>query len=161
MFGQSNVLSTHNLQSRQELWLRAIYINQDFALTGVGLGMVEPVIRLLYPTFLLPPEIRFNHVHNMYLQTGAELGLLGLVAHLSFYIVLFYLLLQRALDPNAGRNQILALGLLGSLITFLVQGFFDTITDSPQVAILVWGLFGLMMAVVTSSQADQSTPSLE
>jgi hypothetical protein len=70
-------------------------------------------------------------------------------------------LLQRALDPNAGRNQILALGLLGSLITFLVQGFFDTITDSPQVAILVWGLFGLMMAVVTSSQADQSTPSLE
>jgi O-antigen ligase len=151
MLGQSDVLGDSSLQSRQELWARAVYIIQDFPLTGVGLGMVEPVIKFLYPNFVVYPEANFKHAHNLYLQAGAELGLPGLIAHLSLYLLLLYLLLRRALDHQAGYYRALALGLLGTLITFLSHGFFEVITYAPRAAIIVWGLFGLMIAVATST----------
>ncbi|MEI2690893.1 MAG: O-antigen ligase family protein [Anaerolineae bacterium] len=37
-------------QGRVELWSRALYLMQDFPFTGVGLGMPERVINLLYPS---------------------------------------------------------------------------------------------------------------
>ncbi len=151
ILGKSDVLGDSSLQSRQELWGRAIYILYDFPLTGVGLGMVEPVIKLLYPTFLVNPEANFKHIHNIYLHAGAEMGLPGLIGHLSLYLILLYLLLQRVRDHQAGYNQTLALGLLGTLIVFLTHGFFEVITYAPRAAIIVWGLFGLMIAVATTA----------
>jgi O-antigen ligase len=151
VLGQGDVLGDSSLRSREELWVRAIYIIRDFPLTGVGLGMVEPVVKLLYPNFIVYPEANFKHVHNIYLQAGAELGLPGLIAHLSLYLLLLYLLLRRILDYHStGYYQALALGLLGTLITFLAHGFFEVITYAPRAAIIVWGLFGLMIAVATS-----------
>jgi putative inorganic carbon (HCO3(-)) transporter len=152
VLGQGDdALGASSLQSRQELWERAFYIIQDFPLTGVGLGMVEPVVKLLYPTFVVYPEANFKHAHNIYLQVGAELGLPGLIAHLSLYLLLLHLLLQRALDHWAGYYRALALGLLGALVIFLTHGFFEVITYAPRAAIIVWGLFGLMVAVATST----------
>ena len=76
------------------------------------------------------------------------MGLPGLLGHLAIYLVLLVPLLRRALDRDAGYNQALALGLLGSLTIFLTHGLVDAIIDSPQVAIVVWALLGLMGAVV-------------
>lgn len=158
ILGQGDVLGDSSLQSRQELWERAIYIIRDFPLTGVGLGMVEPVVKLLYPNFIVYPEANFKHVHNIYLQAGAELGLPGLIAHLSLYLLLLYLLLRRVLDYRmTGYYQALALGLLGTLITFLAHGFFEVIIYAPRAAIIVWGLFGLMIAVATSTPDPDET----
>jgi putative inorganic carbon (hco3(-)) transporter len=107
---------------------------------------------LLYPG--PANDFDFKHAHNIYLQAAAEMGLPGLMAHLSLYLILFYLLLQRALDRRAGYQRVLALGLLGSLITFLTHGFFEVITFAPRAAIIVWGLFGLMVAVSTSPSSQ-------
>ena len=85
-----------------------MYLIQDFALTGVGPGMVEPVIKLLYPTFLITPENNFAHIHNLYLQIAIEMGFPGLIAHLSLYLILLYLLLQRVRDRSAVFSQALA-----------------------------------------------------
>jgi putative inorganic carbon (HCO3(-)) transporter len=150
ILGRSDIFGDRSLQGRQELWERSMYLMDDFPLTGVGLGMVESTIKQHYPTNLIRPDGNFKHVHNIYLQAGAEMGLPGLMAYLAFYLILFHWLLRRALDRQAGYNQALALGLLGSLIIFLTHGFFEVITFAPRAAIVVWGLFGLMVAVATS-----------
>jgi O-antigen ligase len=103
------------------------------------------------------PEANFKHVHNIYLQVGAELGLPGLIAHLSLYLLLGYLLVRRALAYQPDTYQALALGLLGTLLIFLTHGFFEVITYAPRAAIIVWGLFGLMVAVATSQQNPSQT----
>ena len=145
MFRQGDVLSDSSLQGRQELWAVAIYLIEEFPLTGVGLGVVESYIL---------PDVDIKHLHNLYLQIGAEMGIFSLISHIAIYLIIFFLLLKQALNQRSNPYQGLALGLLGSLIIFLTHGMFDVITSSPRVAIVVWPLLGLMVAVATSS----STP---
>jgi len=154
ILGESDVFGASSLQGRQELWGRAAALIRDYPLTGVGLGMVEPAIKSHYPTVLIGPDSNFKHAHNLYLQAGAEMGLPGLMAHLGLYGVLAYLLVRRALDQGAGYYQVLALGLLGTLLVFLTHGLFEAITYATRAAIVVWGLFGLMVAVSTSTPSQ-------
>jgi putative inorganic carbon (HCO3(-)) transporter len=151
MLGRSDVFGDRSLQARQELWQRSIDLIRDYPLTGVGLGMVEAAIDARYTGGLVGPDGQFKHAHNVYLQVGAEMGLPGLVGHLALYLILLYLLARRALDRRAGYRQALALALLGSLTVFLTHGFFEVITYATRAAVVVWALFGLMVAVTTSS----------
>jgi putative inorganic carbon (hco3(-)) transporter len=155
--GPSDVLDVTSLRGRQELWQRGLAMVRDSPLTGVGLGMVDPMFRQLYPTLLLGPDKVLKHTHNIYLQAAAETGLVGLIAHLSLYLSLLALLIRRVLDRTAGQQRTLALALLGSLIVFLTHGLFEVITFAPRAAIVVWGLFGLMVAISTSSTGKRET----
>jgi putative inorganic carbon (HCO3(-)) transporter len=151
ILSDSAVASVGSLQSRLALWERAFYLMWDFPWTGVGLGGVEPAIQQRYP---LNSSGGFQHAHNLYLQVGAELGLLGFLAYLSFYATLLGLLIRTARDRRAGSARGLALALLAGLITFLVHGFFEVITYAPRPAVIVWALFGLMVAVATSRPVE-------
>ncbi len=144
-----------SLQGRVELWSRAMYVVQDFPFTGVGLGMFEPVVRILYPPFIVQPDTHFVHAHNIYLHTAAEMGLPGLIGHLSFYLVLATLLLRGSLKSGTHPNNVLAIGLFGTLVAFLTHGLFEVITCATRAAIIVWGLFGLMAAVGMASGSDK------
>ena len=138
------------LAGRLEIWSRALYMIQDFAFTGVGQGMVEPVIHILYPLFLISPDTSFGHAHNIYLQTAAEMGLPALIAALAFYLLLLILPLRRLRQNQDGLAASLALGLFGMIIVYLIHGLVEVITYAPRGAIIVWGLFGLLVAVTTS-----------
>lgn len=144
-----------SLQGRVELWSRAVYVIQDFPFTGVGLGMFEPVVRILYPPFIIRPDAHFVHAHNIYLHTAAEMGLPGLIGHLSLYLVLVTLLLRGALRSGTHPNRVLAIGLFGTLVAFLTHGLFEVITCATRAAIIVWGLFGLMAAVGMAPSGDK------
>ena len=67
---------TATAQGRVELWSRALYLMQDFPFTGVGLGMPQRVIDLLYPLFTVVSGSQWLHVHNTYLQIGSEMGII-------------------------------------------------------------------------------------
>lgn len=138
------------LSGRLEIWSRALYMIQDFAFTGVGQGMVEPVIDILYPLFLISPDSIFQHAHNIYLQTAAEMGLPALIAMLGFYLLLLILPLRRWHQGQSGLAASLSLGLFGMVIIYLVHGLVEVITYAPRGAIIVWGLFGLLVAVTSS-----------
>jgi putative inorganic carbon (HCO3(-)) transporter len=149
--GSGSVAST--LQGRQELWSRALTLMQDFPFTGVGLGMPEPVIQLLYPIFLVGPESEWIHVHNTFLQIGSEMGIPGLVAFVAMLLAVAAVLARQAAKPQAGVYRGLSLALLGSLIVFVVHGLVDAPLASPKLTVLFFGLLGLM-AAVSSDQAQ-------
>ena len=159
LLDSSKALGGSSLLERTELWSRAIYLIQDFSLTGVGMGMYDPVVRLLYPPFLLAPDIIFSHAHNIYLQAAAEMGILGLIGYMALYIVLGFLLLRKGLGRGRERYRIIALGLLGSLLVYLVHGVTDAASYFLRTAAVVWGLFGLMAAVSTMNTETDEMPA--
>ncbi len=141
-----NSSSVHSLLQREELWSRALDAGSDFAFTGIGLGSFPDVMPRLYPVFSVTITADVPHAHNLYLQTLVEMGFPGLILYLAFYMVLAFVLIRRIrMQPKA--NRVMAVGLLGTLAAFLVHGLFDVPSYSPLSAIVIWGMFGLMMAV--------------
>ncbi len=151
--GGDGTLSEAGFSGRVELWSRALYVIQDFPFTGVGMGMFEPVVELLYPLFSIGPDAQIEHAHNIFLQSAVEMGVPGLIGHTALYLILGYLLVRQSRSggrgwPTGPRSlvAVLALGLLGALVVFLVHGLFDVLTYATRAAIIIWALFGLMLA---------------
>lgn len=151
---------TATAQGRAELWSRALYLMQDFPFTGVGLGMPQRVIDLLYPLFTVVSGSQWLHVHNTYLQIGSEMGIPGLIALAALLLALGAALVRQARRRPAGGYRGLALGLLGSLIVFAVHGLVDAPLASPKLMVLFFGLMGLMAAVAASGGAAEQVGEL-
>ncbi len=137
------------LDGRLELWSRAIYMLQDFPLTGVGLGAFGKVANLLYPLFLFSPDVEVAHAHNIFLQVGVDLGLPGLVAWLAVLLLTtlcawqVYRAGRAAGDPEQAA---IGAGLLACQVALVVHGLTDAATWGSRPAIIVWALWGLAVA---------------
>lgn len=139
--------SLNNVDGRLEVWSRALYMIQDFPLTGIGMGTFKDVANLLYPFFLNGPNI--PHAHNIILQVAVDLGVPGLIAWLSLWMLVLFVSWR---VYQAGRKQSdlwlagLGAGVIGSQSALLVHGMVDAVTWSARPAIIVWAVWGLAMA---------------
>jgi O-antigen ligase len=135
------------LDMRIELWLRGIYIMQDFPISGIGMGMVEVVLPLLYPTFRIPASAEIHHVHNLYLQMGAEFGYPGLIVTLVLLFVLFAFGWQTVGAARDTNLFPLANGLVGVIVVFAVHGLVDVVSCSPKAYLITYALFGVSVGL--------------
>lgn len=141
--------STGGIESRIEIWSRALYMIQDFPFTGIGLGSFGPVADMLYPFFLFQPSTVF-HAHNLFLQIAVDLGLPGLIAWLAIFLCMLRLSWRLY---RLGRSNSdcwiagLGAGLLCSQVALAVHGMLDAVTwGMVRPAPIVWALWGLIAA---------------
>ncbi len=156
--------SLDSLASRLEIWPRAIYGVQDFPFTGMGMNTFREVIHVLYPSFTIPPDIDIAHAHNEFLQAALDLGIPGLIAFSSIYIISFWMLVKvwKSLSgEGTGRRtseertaciisedtvlkRALVLGLGGGLFGHMIFGMTDAISLGAKPGIFYWILLGLI-----------------
>ncbi|MEA3349616.1 MAG: O-antigen ligase family protein [Chloroflexota bacterium] len=161
-----NALSLNTLEGRVEIWSRAIYGLQDFPFTGMGMNTFREVVHVLYPLFLIAPDIDIGHAHNEFLQVGLDLGIPGLIAFLALYIGAFWMLvdvskrtqnsnrfhrviassecISRGTAISSNNPYILTLGLAGGLAAHLLYGLTDTVALGAKPGVLFWMLLGLV-----------------
>jgi len=139
--------AVHSAQGRLELWSRGCMMLQDFAFTGIGFGTVVEVMPVLYPTFVVPNDATVEHVHNLYLEAGVDLGFPGLIATLAFLLGLFYLSWRAAQRASGTGLEPLALGMVGVVVVFAVHGLTDNFTFYAKAHFIAWALFGVAVAV--------------
>lgn len=136
-----------SLDGRLELWSRALYMIQDFPFTGVGLGMFDPVLDVLYPLFSLGPGSDLFHPHNIFLAQGVVAGLPGLIAFCAILLLLIVLALQSVRVSRKSAVWAWAVGLLGAVVAYLGHGLFDSIDSFVKANTIVWGIFGLQVVL--------------
>ena len=136
------------LDARREIWSRAMFMTQDFAFTGIGMGSFEYVAGLLYPFILAPPDT--PHAHNLFLQVAVDLGVPGLIAWLAIFLIVtaaawkIYRAGRRNDDPWVMG---LGAGLLGSQVALATHGLLDAVTwGMVRTAVIPWALWGLAVA---------------
>ena len=156
--------AVNSVQGRRELWSRGWKMLGNFPFTGVGFGMVVKVMPWLYPTFLIPNDAPAEHVHNLYLDLGAQMGVPGLIATLAFLLGLFYHSWLAAQRARGSGLEPLGLGTVGVVGVFSVHGLFDDITFYAKAHFIAWALFGLAAAVwlrlaQDGEPSDADTPS--
>ncbi len=161
-------LSIDTLGARIEIWSRAIYGIQDFPFTGMGLNTFREVVHVLYPLFTISPDFDIAHAHNEFLQVGLDLGLPGLIAFISIYIIAFWILFKIWIgsnNPSKGTadftqlkdpilTKTLIMGLGGGLFAHLVFGMLDAITLGAKPGIFFWMLLGLISGLYNLTNAD-------
>lgn len=172
-FGISTVLdqlatsgTVGGLESRLEIWSRAIYMIQDFPFTGIGMGAFTEVTDILYPLFLVAPGT-VSHAHNLFLQIAVDLGIPGLIAWLATLMLVLVGAWTVARSREDVRTQWvtgIGAGLLASQIALIVHGLVDAVTwGIVRTAPLVWALWSTTMVVWnlhnTDGIDDSTTPA--
>jgi len=148
------------LEDRLELWSRALYMSQDFPVTGVGLGMFGRVLQILYPLLLVGPEVVIPHPHNVFLSQAVDSGIPGLVAFVALLLVLFFMAVRSIHLSRRTQWWPLAIGLLGALVAFVVHGQFDSVTSFIKPHTAFWGIIGLQTALWLYLCGQKKRPGL-
>ncbi len=150
----SPVFSLESLQSRMEIWSRAVYAIRDFPITGMGMNTFRYAVHVLYPLINISPTFDLGHAHNEYLQAALDLGLPGLVGFVALYGLactgLYRLWQKSSWRARTGEpaNRWIILGLTAGLMAHALYGLTDAVSLGAKPGILFWMLLGLVDGLV-------------
>ncbi len=134
-------------EGRFELWQRGMYMVQDFAFTGIGLGTVDRVVPLLYPLFSFAPDTNITHVHNQLLEVAVDMGLPALVAYIAL-LAAFFVAAWRAAKTSADPAlRALVVGLACGMLGHQVFGLTDAFLLGTKPALVMWVFYGLVAGI--------------
>ena len=126
---------------RRHMWSAGVRMFLDHPITGVGLQDLHAA----YDRYR-PPEARepAGHLHNVYVQIAATMGVVGLLAFAWLYSTLLRMA-ARTLRARRGRDleSALQLGVTASLVGFLIAGMFEWNFGDEELLDLLYTLVGL------------------
>lgn len=143
----TQLTNTDSLSGRTLIWERALYGIADQPLTGLGLGVFDEVAHEPYPALAayIPGDI--HHAHNVFLQTGLDLGLPGMIAFIALVLIAIGSVWRLyRLAPVEGQLSVWVVALLGCFVAFLINNVLDGLTLGARPAIALWMLLGLAIA---------------
>lgn len=140
----SRFLSTFDLSEgsnseRIVNWYQGLRIIGDYPVTGVGVGAYSAAISPIAPVkSVISP-------HSTYLGIAAEMGLIALLVWIMLLVVTMKNLFTIFFSKNntSKEAKIIALGLLGSFVWFLIQSVFDIAIYSPVVFVVLMIYFAV------------------
>jgi O-antigen ligase len=104
-------------------WIAALHMWRDHLWLGVGFGNYATI----YPAYAIGRWIDpLGHAHNYYLNVGAEVGLVGILAYLFFWASAFWLG-WRAVRRSRGFQQAVAAGGIGVLVHLSLHNLVDNL----------------------------------
>jgi putative inorganic carbon (HCO3(-)) transporter len=150
---------------RVEVWSRGLDGIQDFPFTGMGMNTFRHIVSVLYPFFLIDPDMDISHAHNEFLQAALDLGLAGLIGFLALYMSAFWMLWniwrQAATFQLAANDfsswlliRTLVLGLGAGLIAHIVYGLTDVVALGAKPGILFWMMLGLIAGLFEQAESE-------
>lgn len=136
--------------SRLEIWSRALYGIEDFAFTGMGMGTFSHVMPVLYPAPSFTPGRDIGHAHNQFLQAGLDLGLPGLIAFMSTWMIVAMLTWATWRRSTTSWGHALSAGIMASLLCAFIFGLTDSVVMVAKPGFIFWALLALLVALYNS-----------
>jgi O-antigen ligase len=134
-FVRDETLDT-KLVARLDIWSSAVTGIQDHFFTGIGLGVFNQVMPVRYPYQTVGLSFPVSQAHNLFLDTALAVGLPGMIG-LLLLLVGCLLLAIRGLQQS-GLIGIVSLGVLGSIVVYLIFGVTDSISLSIPTSFIIW-----------------------
>ena len=133
----TNQQTANSVMSRFEIWSRGLTALADFPLTGIGMNSFRRVVVDLYPPFFYTGE-DFAHAHNLWLQTGIDLGIPGVVAFIALWL-LSAKMVKRVWDSAESEPHRLLIVTMGAgLLAHAIFSFFDALALGSKPSFLLW-----------------------
>lgn len=147
------------IATRIDFWDASLSMAESKPILGVGLnnfaeayvGLERAGRTFLGGGYFAAPET----AHNVYLNTLAEQGAVGLAALALLVVAVGRLAQTMARDPDP-RVRALGRGLVGAGVVLLVHNFFDVTFLDPKTATVIWALFGVCAAVAARDRGPET-----
>lgn len=142
--------------SRIKLWQSAWRMFKEHPLTGVGPDNFLYAYRTRYilPEAWAEPDL--NHPHNLILDFGTRIGLGGIVVLIWLQARFWIASLKGYFGHSNTQAKILLLGLMASMITFLVHGLIDNSFFLVDLAYTFFLTLGLTEELTHSANQQSS-----
>lgn len=134
-----------SVSGRLVIWSRAVAAIEDHSLTGIGMDTFRVVMPTLYPT----GDARDNntsHPHNQFLGAALELGLPGLTAYLTIWIIAAFMCAKTLRVTKHAGARAISIGASGALLGYFLYGLTDVVPLGDRPGLLFWALLGLLAA---------------
>ena len=129
--------TANSLSSRFEIWSRGVATLADFPLTGIGMNSFRRVVVELYPPFFYTGE-DFAHAHSLWLQTGIDLGIPGLVAFIALWLMSAKMVKRVWDSAESDHSRFLTLAFSAGLVAHALFSFFDALALGSKPSFLLW-----------------------
>jgi O-antigen ligase len=149
-----------NFIYRKNMAIMASDMIKDYPVTGIGPGQI-PYARKYYDKMAdqkLPIETGYlekKHLHNMYLQIGAEFGIIGFLLFFAILLTSLRISGLAATFAGTGYHSGIAMGVFWSIITIAVGDFFDCLLRGPTVAMILFWLIGMSAGILRAEKKVQ------
>ncbi|MDQ2805578.1 MAG: O-antigen ligase family protein [Chloroflexota bacterium] len=154
--------SSRSVQSRSEIWSRAVYMIEDFPITGTGMNVFRRLLPTVYPRAGSAEATAAGarpipHAHDQWLQAALDLGLPGLVGYLAVWLGGGALAVRSWRATTDPWLRAVAAGLGLALLSTAVFGLTDVVVMVAKPGVLFWALLGLIVALHSANDfAPQS-----
>lgn len=150
--GVSDLFSRFNVTKifGDERWLQwsdSLRLARDYWLTGSGGGTYEYVFPA-YKSVEYRPLI-YHHVHNDYIETLSNDGVIGLALLLGFFVTWLVTLRKLYLARRDPFLKGVSFGVCIAVSTGMVHAFFDFNLQVPANALMLFALMGLGLGTIT------------
>ncbi|MBU4141307.1 O-antigen ligase family protein [Patescibacteria group bacterium] len=132
-FFSSFNLSEGSNSERLLNWRQSIKIIEDYPATGAGVGAYAEAVNAR------ASERSSITAHNTYFDIAAEMGIPALLIWIIILILTIkkFISILRSRDCELSKEKVISLGMIGALVWFSVQMFFDTAIYSPVLLALL------------------------
>lgn len=144
----SKIKNIKSFQARVNLWNGAWAMIKERPVLGWGTGMY-PVHQYKFtgsgqPITNTSGEVSLaSQAHNFYLQTGAEIGLPGLVLWLIVLLTFIATASMRIPKMDGGIRRTLLIASVGSVVAFSVDALSSPSWQFGQISIFLWLIMGI------------------
>lgn len=138
----TQLIANDSVQLRLSLWEESIRLISSYPLFGCGLGAYESA---MYPFKTSQMMLRYDYVHNDYLQLVAELGIAGLVFLLPLMVLIIRTVSGRSFI-HSSESRLLAMACTGSFVAIGLHSLADFNLYIPANALLLSWICGIASA---------------
>jgi O-antigen ligase len=132
-----------SMQTRTELWSRALALILTFPITGIGPGQLPIVLDRWYFPVYAEGETFIIHAHNLFLQLAVEHGVIAAGCVMWMLAVIAIAAVRAYRRGRTLADSSLALGLLAALAAYCTFGLTDAIAFGARGGMLFWVVLGL------------------
>lgn len=151
---------THILGVRAPIWEGTKNMIRAKPLFGSGPGSFPKVYPSFRPTdyFLCPEAVPITlYSHNEFLETWAELGIIGLLLNSGFIISLFIFILKRIYKIEDTFHRLFIQGMISGIVGLYFQNIFCVSLRIPFITFYLWLGLGLSAGLTSKFAAAPSS----
>lgn len=140
-------VNAHENMGRQSLWRAHFEMVKDHPLLGVGYGKAKGHLDEYYERLDIPQDTVKSHAHNQPIHFAAGMGIPGVLLLVLFWLSLLVanFRLVQAIPVENPWHKALALGLLGSQVSFYILNQTEAAMEDSEVTYAWTFLMGILL----------------